>query len=71
MFEEFRERQQAANINQSPPREISLQEMEDLKPHYLDEMLSLSNDLQIKDYHNEKIDIRFKWECEDMIDELK
>ncbi|GJZ43272.1 hypothetical protein Tco_0590527 [Tanacetum coccineum] len=39
MFEEFRERQQAANIDQSPPREMSLQEMEDLKQHYLDEML--------------------------------
>ncbi|GJQ95357.1 hypothetical protein Tco_0006496 [Tanacetum coccineum] len=45
--------------------------MEDLKKHYLDEMLSLSNDLQIKDYRNEKIDIRFRMECESMIDELK
>ncbi|GJY98885.1 reverse transcriptase domain-containing protein [Tanacetum coccineum] len=45
--------------------------MKDLKQHYLDEMLSLSNDLQIKDYRNEKIDIRFKRECESMIDELK
>ncbi|GJX20993.1 hypothetical protein Tco_0223670 [Tanacetum coccineum] len=34
-------------------------------------MLSLSNDLQIKDYCNEKIDIRFRRECENMIDELK
>ncbi|GJS44654.1 hypothetical protein Tco_0594775 [Tanacetum coccineum] len=50
---------------------MSLQEMEDLKQHYLDEMLSLSNDLGIKDYHNEKIDIRFRRECENMIDELK
>ncbi|GJR77666.1 hypothetical protein Tco_0090031 [Tanacetum coccineum] len=39
--------------------------------HYLDEMLSLSNDLQIKDYRNEKIDICFRRECENMIDELK
>ncbi|GKE13283.1 hypothetical protein Tco_1416834 [Tanacetum coccineum] len=45
--------------------------MEDLKQHYLDEMLSLSNQIQIKDYQNEKIDIRFKRECEIMIDELK
>ncbi|GJY84982.1 hypothetical protein Tco_0499008 [Tanacetum coccineum] len=45
--------------------------MEDLKQHYLDEMLSLSNDLQIKDYRNEKIDIRLRRECESMIDELK
>ncbi|GJU76674.1 hypothetical protein Tco_1273744 [Tanacetum coccineum] len=34
-------------------------------------MLSLSNDLQIKDYRNEKIDIHFRRECESMIDELK
>nr|GEW78953.1 hypothetical protein [Tanacetum cinerariifolium] len=45
--------------------------MKDLKQHYLDEMLSLSNDLGFKDYQNEKIDIRFRRECEDMIDELK
>ncbi|GKE57505.1 hypothetical protein Tco_1496690 [Tanacetum coccineum] len=50
---------------------MSIQEMEDLKQHYLDEMLSLSNDLQIKDYRNEKIDIRFRRECENMIDVLK
>ncbi|GJS29851.1 hypothetical protein Tco_0490471 [Tanacetum coccineum] len=71
MFEEFRERQQAANIDQSPPRDMSLKEIEDLKQHYLDEMKSLSNDLQIKDYRNEKIYIRFRRECEDMIAELK
>ncbi|GKF07127.1 hypothetical protein Tco_0041351 [Tanacetum coccineum] len=45
--------------------------MEDLKQHYLEEMLSLSNDLQIKDYRNDKIDIHFRRECESMIDELK
>ncbi|GKB81214.1 hypothetical protein Tco_0948109, partial [Tanacetum coccineum] len=50
---------------------MSIQDMEDLKQHYLDEMISLSNDLQIKDYRNEKIDIYFKRECESMIDELK
>ncbi|GJW78768.1 hypothetical protein Tco_0140450 [Tanacetum coccineum] len=71
MFEEFRERQQAANIDQSPPHEMSLKEMEDLKQHYLDEIKSLSNDLQINDYRNEKIDIHFRRECEDMIAELK
>ncbi|GJV26911.1 hypothetical protein Tco_1383359 [Tanacetum coccineum] len=62
---------QAANIDQSPLHEMSIQDMEDLKQHYLDEMLSLSNDLQIKDYRNEKLDIHFKRECESMIDELK
>ncbi|GJV44223.1 hypothetical protein Tco_1428759 [Tanacetum coccineum] len=45
--------------------------MEDLKQHYLDEMLSLSNQIQIKDYQNEKIDIRFRRECEITIDKLK
>ncbi|GJT65596.1 hypothetical protein Tco_1017076 [Tanacetum coccineum] len=50
---------------------MSIQDMEDLKQHYLDKMLSLSNDLQIKDYRNDKIDIRFRRECESMIDELK
>ncbi|GKD48927.1 hypothetical protein Tco_1277903, partial [Tanacetum coccineum] len=49
---------------------MSIQDMEDLKQHYLDEMLSLSNDLEIKDYRNKKIDIRFRRECENMIDEL-
>nr|GEW77258.1 hypothetical protein [Tanacetum cinerariifolium] len=34
-------------------------------------MLSLSSDLGVKDYRNEKIDIRFRRECEDTIDELK
>ncbi|GKD68715.1 hypothetical protein Tco_1322805, partial [Tanacetum coccineum] len=63
--------EQAANIDQSPPQEMSIQDMEDLKQHYLDEMLSLSNQIQIKDYRNEKIDIGYKRECEIMIDELK
>ncbi|GJZ96599.1 hypothetical protein Tco_0668933 [Tanacetum coccineum] len=69
--EKLLQQKQAANIDQSPLQEMSIQEMEDLKQHYLDEMLSLSNDLQIKDYRNEKIDIRFKRECENMIDEHK
>ncbi|GKA38621.1 hypothetical protein Tco_0731172 [Tanacetum coccineum] len=45
--------------------------MEELKQHYLDEMLSLSNDLHIKDYRNKKIDIRFRREYENMIDDIK
>ncbi|GKC29360.1 hypothetical protein Tco_1036654 [Tanacetum coccineum] len=69
--EKFLQQKQAASIDQSPFQEMSIQDMEDLKQHYLDEMLSLSNDLQIKDYRNEKIDIRFRKECESMIDELK
>ncbi|GJS91932.1 hypothetical protein Tco_0774568 [Tanacetum coccineum] len=69
--EKFLQQKHAASIDQSPLQEISLQEIEDLKQHYLDEMLSLSNDLGIKDYRIEKIDIRFRRECENMIDELK
>ncbi|GJS69716.1 hypothetical protein Tco_0702557 [Tanacetum coccineum] len=69
--EKFLQQKQATDIDQSPLQEMSIQDIEDLKQHYLDEMLSLSNDIQIKDYRNEKIDIRFKRECEKMIDELK
>ncbi|GJX90162.1 hypothetical protein Tco_0343488 [Tanacetum coccineum] len=70
-YEVVIQQKQAASIDQSPLQEMSIQDMEDLKQHYLDEMLSLSNDLQIKDYRNEKIDIHFRRECESMIDELK
>ncbi|GJY79090.1 hypothetical protein Tco_0484891, partial [Tanacetum coccineum] len=45
-----------------PPQEMSIQDMEDLKKQYLDEMKSVIN---IKDCHNEKIDIEMK------INELK
>nr|GEX42553.1 reverse transcriptase domain-containing protein [Tanacetum cinerariifolium] len=69
--EKLLQRKQAANIDQTPLHEMSIKDIEDLKQHYLDEMLSLSNDLWIKDYRNEKIDIRFRRECEDKIDELK
>ncbi|GJV77387.1 hypothetical protein Tco_1508971 [Tanacetum coccineum] len=65
------QQKQAANIDQSPPQEMSIQDMEDLKQHYLDEMQSISNQIQIKDYRNERIDIRYRRECEITIDELK
>nr|GFA08697.1 hypothetical protein [Tanacetum cinerariifolium] len=45
--------------------------MKDLKQHYLDEMIRLSNDLQIKYYRKEKIDIHYRRECEIKINELK
>ncbi|GKA01843.1 hypothetical protein Tco_0674508, partial [Tanacetum coccineum] len=64
------QQKQAANIDQSPPQEMSIQDMEDLKQQYLDKMKSISNQIQIKDYQNEKIDIRYRRECEIMIDEL-
>ncbi|GJZ31440.1 hypothetical protein Tco_0576487 [Tanacetum coccineum] len=63
--------ERVANIDQSPSQEMSIQDMKDLKQHYLDEMKSLINDLQIKDYRNERIDIQYRRECEIKIDELK
>ncbi|GKF16481.1 hypothetical protein Tco_0061399 [Tanacetum coccineum] len=64
------QQKQAANIDQSPPQEMSIHDMEDLKQQYLDEIQSISNQIQIKDYRNEKIDICYRRECEIMIDEL-
>ncbi|GJR21102.1 hypothetical protein Tco_0969629 [Tanacetum coccineum] len=63
--------ERAANLDQLPPQEISIQDIEDLKQQYLDEMKSLINEIQIKDYRNEKIDIQYRRECEIKIDELK
>ncbi|GKA14816.1 hypothetical protein Tco_0694462 [Tanacetum coccineum] len=60
-----------ANIDQSPPQEMSIQDMEDLKQHYLNEIKSLINDLQIKGYRKERIDIQYRRECEIRIDDLK
>ncbi|GJS32588.1 hypothetical protein Tco_0530970 [Tanacetum coccineum] len=58
-------------IDQSPPQEISIQDMELQKQQYLEEMQSISNQIQIKDYRNERIDIRYRRECEIKIDKLK
>ncbi|GKD22032.1 hypothetical protein Tco_1223735 [Tanacetum coccineum] len=58
-------------IDQSPPQEMSIQDMKDLKQQYLDEMQSISNQIHIKDYRNKRIDIRYRRECEIKIDELK
>ncbi|GJW14743.1 hypothetical protein Tco_0018876 [Tanacetum coccineum] len=58
-------------IDQSPPQEMSIQDIKDLKQQYLDEMKSMINQIQIKDYRNERIDIRYRKECEIKIDELK
>nr|GFA79916.1 hypothetical protein [Tanacetum cinerariifolium] len=66
--EKILQREQTANL---PPQEMSIQDMEDLKQQYLYEMKSLINEIQIKDYRNERIDIRYRRECEVMIDELK
>ncbi|GJS18770.1 hypothetical protein Tco_0413242 [Tanacetum coccineum] len=65
------QQKQAANIDQSPPQEMSIQEMEDLKQQYLDEMLSLSNQIQIKDYRNEKIDYLLLQYVRSMFEEFR
>nr|GFC03165.1 hypothetical protein [Tanacetum cinerariifolium] len=53
------QQKQSANIDQSPPQEMSIQDMEDLKQQYLDEMKSMINQIQIEDYRNERIDIHY------------
>nr|GEU79988.1 hypothetical protein [Tanacetum cinerariifolium] len=58
-------------FDQSPPQEMSIQDMKDLKQPYLDEMKSMINQIQIEDYRNERIDIHYRRECEIKIDELK
>nr|GFC23916.1 hypothetical protein [Tanacetum cinerariifolium] len=58
-------------IDQSPPQEISIQDMEVQKQRYLEEMKSMINQIQIEDYHYERIDIHYRRECEIKIDELK
>nr|GEV02748.1 hypothetical protein [Tanacetum cinerariifolium] len=58
-------------IEQLPHQEMSIQDMEDLKQQYLEEMKSMINQIQIEDYHNERIDIHYRRECEIKIDELK
>ncbi|GJX33921.1 hypothetical protein Tco_0245478 [Tanacetum coccineum] len=58
-------------IDQSPPQEMSIQDMELQKQQYLEEMQSISNQIQIKDYRNKRIDIHYRRECEIKIDELK
>nr|GEZ13834.1 hypothetical protein [Tanacetum cinerariifolium] len=56
------QKKQAANIGQSPPQEMSIQDIEDLKQQYLDEMKSMINQIQIEDYRNERIDIHYRRE---------
>nr|GEU58372.1 hypothetical protein [Tanacetum cinerariifolium] len=58
-------------IDQSPPQKMSIQDMEDLKLQYLEEMKSMINQIQIEDYCNERIDIHYRRECEINIDDLK
>nr|GEY14294.1 hypothetical protein [Tanacetum cinerariifolium] len=50
---------------------MSIQDIEDLKQQYLDEMKSMINQIQIEDYRNERIDIDYRRECEIKIHELR
>ncbi|GJT65050.1 hypothetical protein Tco_1016530 [Tanacetum coccineum] len=50
---------------------MSIREMEDLKQHCLDEMRSITNQISIENYRNEKIDVHYRRDCEIRIDELK
>ncbi|GJS59911.1 hypothetical protein Tco_0654695 [Tanacetum coccineum] len=59
------------SIDQLPHQEMSIQDMKDMKQQYLDEMKSMINHIQIKDYRNERIDIHYRKECEITIDEFK
>ncbi|GKF88133.1 hypothetical protein Tco_0259010, partial [Tanacetum coccineum] len=52
MQKKLNQQEQAANINQSPLHEMSIQDIEDLKQQYLDEMKSLINESQIKENFN-------------------
>ncbi|GJZ41676.1 hypothetical protein Tco_0588562 [Tanacetum coccineum] len=58
-------------IDQSPPQEISIQDMEVQKQQYLEEMQSMINQIQIEDYRNERIYTHYSRECEIKIDKLK
>ncbi|GJS07681.1 hypothetical protein Tco_0364477 [Tanacetum coccineum] len=50
---------------------MSFQDMEFQKQQYLEEMQSISNHIQNKDYRDERIDIHYRRACEIRIDELK
>ncbi|GKD32603.1 hypothetical protein Tco_1248112 [Tanacetum coccineum] len=50
---------------------MSCKDIEDLKQQYLDEMQSIIYQIHIKDYHNERIDIHYRRECEIKVDEIK
>nr|GFC09369.1 hypothetical protein [Tanacetum cinerariifolium] len=58
-------------IDQSPPQEMGIQDMEVQKQQYLEEMKSMINQIQIEDYHIKRIYIHYKKECEIKINEFK
>ncbi|GKE99778.1 hypothetical protein Tco_0023129 [Tanacetum coccineum] len=50
---------------------MSIREIKDLKQHCLDEMQSITNQISIENYRNEKIDVHYRRDCEIRIDDLK
>ncbi|GJR52687.1 hypothetical protein Tco_1403208 [Tanacetum coccineum] len=68
------ERLQKANqaLNESQyPREMRIQDLEIQKQQCLEEMKEWMNDLGIREYQKEEIDIDYRRKCEDKIYELK
>ncbi|GJU11874.1 hypothetical protein Tco_1134270 [Tanacetum coccineum] len=61
---------QALNKNQSP-QEMRIQDLEIQKQQCLEEMKEWMNDLGIREYQKEEIDIDYRRKCEDKIYELK
>ncbi|GKA67980.1 hypothetical protein Tco_0767897 [Tanacetum coccineum] len=68
--ERFQKDNQALNEKQSP-QEMRIQDLEIQKQQCLEEMKEWINELGIREYRKEEIDIDFRRKCEDKIYELK
>ncbi|GJU33981.1 hypothetical protein Tco_1182335 [Tanacetum coccineum] len=68
--ERLQKANQALNESQSP-QEMRIQDLEIQKQQCLEEIKEWMNDLGIREYQKEKIDIDYRRKCEDKIYELK
>ncbi|GJT89832.1 hypothetical protein Tco_1078677 [Tanacetum coccineum] len=68
--ERLKKANQALNESQSP-QEMRIQDLEIQKQQCLEEMKEWMNDLGIREYQKEEIDIDYRRKCEDKIYELK
>ncbi|GJV33083.1 hypothetical protein Tco_1393483 [Tanacetum coccineum] len=68
--ERLQKANQALNESQSP-QEMRIQDLEIQKQQCLEEMKEWMNDLGIREYQKEEIDIDYRRKCEDKIYELK
>ncbi|GJW10846.1 hypothetical protein Tco_1576673 [Tanacetum coccineum] len=68
--ERLQKANQALNKSQSP-QEMRIQDLEIQKQQCLEEMKEWMNDLGIREYRKEEIDIDYRRKCEDKIYELK